>query len=102
MVRELERSDFRCRGFPIHGSVGWKPTGKNHRLPADDRGPMKKRTAEIEKPISVCNVVEILRNTTETQIKASLNIKGSGRFKVDTGIGFFDHMLELFAKHGGF
>ncbi|HTQ08939.1 MAG TPA: imidazoleglycerol-phosphate dehydratase HisB [Fimbriimonadaceae bacterium] len=45
---------------------------------------------------------KIERLTTETQIRASLNIDGSGRYEVETGIGFFDHMLELFAKHGGF
>ena len=42
------------------------------------------------------------RNTTETKIKVGLNIDGSGRSDIDTGIGFFDHMLEGFAKHGLF
>jgi imidazoleglycerol-phosphate dehydratase len=42
------------------------------------------------------------RNTKETQIKGSLKIEGRGRYEVSTGIRFFDHMLELFAKHGGF
>lgn len=42
------------------------------------------------------------RNTTETKIKIGLNIDGSGRSDIDTGIGFFDHMLEGFAKHGLF
>ncbi len=42
------------------------------------------------------------RITTETQIKGSLRIEGSGKYKVETGIGFMTHMLELFAKHGGF
>ena len=42
------------------------------------------------------------RNTTETKIKLSLNIDGSGKSDIDTGIGFFDHMLEGFAKHGLF
>ena len=45
---------------------------------------------------------KIERNTTETQIHAKLTLEGKGRYKVDTGIRFFDHMLELFAKHGGF
>jgi imidazoleglycerol-phosphate dehydratase len=44
----------------------------------------------------------IHRTTKETDIKASLNIDGHGRYKVSTGIRFFDHMLELFAHHGGF
>lgn len=48
------------------------------------------RTAKIE------------RLTTETRITGELAIDGAGKYKVETGIGFFDHMLELFAKHGGF
>jgi imidazoleglycerol-phosphate dehydratase len=42
------------------------------------------------------------RNTTETQISGSLRIEGRGKYEVSTGIRFFDHMLELFTKHGGF
>lgn len=45
------------------------------------------RTAEIE------------RNTRETKITLSLNLDGEGNGEIDTGIGFFDHMLELFRKH---
>ena len=42
------------------------------------------------------------RNTKETQISAQLVLDGQGRYEVFTGIRFFDHMLELFTKHGGF
>ena len=42
------------------------------------------------------------RNTKETNIRIRLVIEGRGRYKVSTGIRFFDHMLELFAHHGGF
>jgi len=42
------------------------------------------------------------RNTKETQIAGALRIEGRGRYEIATGIRFFDHMLELFAKHGGF
>ena len=42
------------------------------------------------------------RNTKETRISARLNIDGQGQYEVSTGIRFFDHMLELFTKHGGF
>jgi imidazoleglycerol-phosphate dehydratase len=42
------------------------------------------------------------RRTQETQIEAALTIDGRGRYKISTGIRFFDHMLELFAHHGGF
>src|SRR6204780_2380691 len=44
----------------------------------------------------------IERNTKETRIKAGLTIEGRGRYNISTGIRFFDHMLELFTKHGGF
>jgi len=44
----------------------------------------------------------IQRTTKETDIRASLVIEGRGRYKISTGIRFFDHMLELFAHHGGF
>ncbi len=42
------------------------------------------------------------RKTNETDIRLKLNVDGRGRYKVSTGIRFFDHMLELFARHGGF
>jgi len=45
---------------------------------------------------------KINRKTNETDIKIRLLIDGHGEYKVSTGIGFFDHMLELFARHGAF
>jgi len=42
------------------------------------------------------------RQTTETQITGALTVDGQGRYNVRTGIRFFDHMLELFTRHGGF
>ena len=42
------------------------------------------------------------RATTETDIRVALPIDGRGRYEVSTGIRFFDHMLELFARHGAF
>jgi imidazoleglycerol-phosphate dehydratase len=42
------------------------------------------------------------RQTKETQIRGSLGIEGQGTYEISTGIRFLDHMLELFAKHGGF
>jgi imidazoleglycerol-phosphate dehydratase len=44
----------------------------------------------------------IHRCTTETEIDLALTIEGRGRYRVATGIGFFDHMLELFTRHGAF
>ena len=42
------------------------------------------------------------RITKETQIKGTLRLEGKGRYEIHTGVRFLDHMLELFAKHGGF
>lgn len=42
------------------------------------------------------------RNTSETKIKVDLNLDGTGKSDIDTGIGFFNHMLEGFTKHGLF
>lgn len=51
---------------------------------------MKMRTASLH------------RKTTETDIRIRLNLDGQGKYSVSTGIRFLDHMLELFARHGGF
>ena len=45
---------------------------------------------------------EINRKTAETDIRMRLCLDGSGKYQVTTGIGFLDHMLELFARHGNF
>jgi imidazoleglycerol-phosphate dehydratase len=42
------------------------------------------------------------RKTAETEIRIALTIEGCGKYEVSTGIRFLDHMLELFARHGGF
>ena len=50
-------------------------------------------------PIRTSSVERI---TKETQIRGSLKIEGKGKYNIQTGIRFLDHMLELFTKHGGF
>ncbi|MFI4936488.1 MAG: imidazoleglycerol-phosphate dehydratase HisB [Caulobacterales bacterium] len=45
---------------------------------------------------------EITRKTKETQVRVALDVDGTGKSSVSTGVGFYDHMLESFAKHAGF
>jgi len=47
-------------------------------------------------------IAKINRQTAETQIELELNLDGTGKSNIETGVGFFDHMLELFARHGSF
>ena len=44
-------------------------------------------------------IATVERNTTETQIKASVNLDGTGKYNVSTGIGFLDHMMEQLSRH---
>ena len=45
-------------------------------------------------------VADVQRNTSETQIRVRINLDGSGKAQLSTGIGFFDHMLDQIARHG--
>jgi imidazoleglycerol-phosphate dehydratase len=58
--------------------------------------PLARQKTKAERTASVN------RNTTETKIALQLTIEGNGRYTVSTGIRFFDHMLELFTRHGAF
>jgi imidazoleglycerol-phosphate dehydratase len=53
-------------------------------------------------PTGVARGAHIERNTLETKISLRLNVDGTGQYNISTGIRFFDHMLESFARHGGF
>ncbi|HTV09450.1 MAG TPA: imidazoleglycerol-phosphate dehydratase HisB [Candidatus Aquilonibacter sp.] len=55
-----------------------------------------------QRPAGVARVATIERNTLETKISLRLNVDGTGQYNISTGIRFFDHMLESFARHGGF
>ncbi len=49
----------------------------------------------------MARTAEVVRNTKETQITVRVDLDGSGVADVETGVGFFDHMLDSFARHGG-
>ncbi len=53
-------------------------------------------------PVAPTRQVAFERDTTETKISLRLTIEGGGRYTISTGIRFFDHMLELFTRHGAF
>ena len=59
-------------------------------------------TGTASQPGYEARVATINRDTLETKIALRLNVDGTGQYTVSTGIRFFDHMLESFAKHGGF
>ena len=45
---------------------------------------------------------EVVRETKETRIRVRIDLDGTGKTKIATGVGFYDHMLEAFGRHGGF
>jgi len=65
----------------------------------------QKENASLSNPSTTTDAIRtatIDRKTTETQISLTLTIDGQGQYSVSTGIRFFDHMLELFTRHGAF
>ena len=66
------------------------------------RGTMTTKKSKTAGRRAGARTATIVRNTTETRIELELTIEGQGRYKISTGIRFFDHMLELFTRHGAF
>jgi imidazoleglycerol-phosphate dehydratase len=63
---------------------------------------MIKKKSVSPKPSSKRRTAVVVRHTAETRIDLELTIEGKGQYNVSTGIRFFDHMLELFTRHGAF
>ncbi len=49
----------------------------------------------------MARTADVTRETKETQIRVSIDLDGSGKTQISTGVGFFDHMLDSFGRHGG-
>ena len=62
----------------------------------------EKKANQRETQPSVQRTAQEIRTTRETDISLRLNLDGSGSYEIKTGVGFFDHMLESFARHGLF
>lgn len=75
---------------------------ETYRNPYRSNARFKKRYDNRTEDRIESRQAEIERTTSETDIQLSLNLDGRGEADVDTGIGFFDHMLKSFAKHGLF
>ncbi|ACO33490.1 imidazoleglycerol-phosphate dehydratase [Acidobacterium capsulatum ATCC 51196] len=67
-----------------------------------ERESMKKATKKTPVTAGAKRTASLDRKTAETQISLRLTIEGSGQYNISTGIRFFDHMLELFTRHGAF
>ena len=63
---------------------------------------MIKKKSSSPKRTATRRTAVIARHTAETRIDLELSIEGKGQYKISTGIRFFDHMLELFTRHGAF
>lgn len=81
-------------GADTPGTSGWNEATERKTVQA---GGEDSRAGATTARIGV-----VERSTTETQIALVLNLDGRGSYTVSTGIRFFDHMLELFTRHGGF
>lgn len=57
-------------------------------------------TARMDSPDMPERIATVSRDTSETQIKVSVNLDGQGRFRAETGVPFLDHMLDQVARHG--
>ncbi len=77
-----------CKGICVLARAAWNA--------------QMQRFGGIEGEYMEARIATVNRVTKETQIRLTLNLDGSGQCAVDTGIGFFDHMLNGFARHGLF
>ena len=92
-----------CKGIFINGdaNLGANETSKSQKDLEQIIGLRTSRWKEIYEYLVLGDrVAELVRETSETSIKIRLNVDGSGNSNINTGIAFFDHMLDQLARHG--
>ena len=77
-------------------------TAKKKKAPNKPGAPGPSHLGTGERANARKRSATVVRNTNETRIEIELTIEGQGQYNVSTGIRFFDHMLELFTRHGAF
>src|SRR5437016_1209060 len=102
----VARAQPRCRSsalprLPTTATSTWSfCSSRRERAPSWMTSTTWKRSLHHER--GIMRSAAIQRDTKETRIAGALKIEGRGKYEISTGIRFFDHMLELFTKHGGF
>src|SRR5690349_2346687 len=115
-----ERREFSAGKFRVGGAGAVRATGKKRHLAAradksdcsgiradwnrdaQGDGNFASGSQAIEKGALMPRTAKIHRKTAETDIRLQLNLDGRGKSRIATGIRFFDHMLDLVARHGAF
>src|SRR4051794_20765279 len=100
--RKSPRPSSSPRLRPLPPGEGWGEGPSRRPHPARSRGRGFARAGFRLGHAPMARTAEIARNTSETQITVKLDLDGSGRAQVTTGIGFLDHMLTAFARHALF
>lgn len=103
-IMELEGINFESESTKDYQTNYFITDKKNQKIKAKQIFVGNKRrnkniSEAIEFVLSQARSAELNRNTNETSVKIKLNLNGSGKYKINTGIGFFDHMLEQLSKH---
>jgi len=103
-LMELEGINFESESTKDYQTNYFITDKKNQKIKAKQILVGKKRrnkniSEAIEYVLYQTRSAQQIRNTNETRIKVNLNLDGSGKYKIKTGVGFFDHMLEQLSKH---
>lgn len=103
-IMELEGINFESESVEDYKTNYFITDKKNQKIKAKQILVGKKRKSKniseaIEFILSQARSAQHNRNTNETSVKIKLNLDGSGKYKINTGIGFFDHMIEQLSKH---